>query len=60
MKIGLLFWILMLFWLLFGLWLYWPTGSGTGVAYGPVGGNLLLFLLLGLLGWKVFGPPLQA
>jgi hypothetical protein len=60
MKIGLLFWILMLVWLLFGAWTYWPTGSATVVAYGPVGGNLLLLLLVGLLGWKVFGPPLQA
>ena len=27
--------------------------------YGIFGGNLLLFILLGLLGWRAFGPPLQ-
>ncbi len=59
MKIGILFWILMILWLLFGLWSYWPNSSGGMVAYGPVGGSLLLFVLLGLLGWMVFGPPLQ-
>ena len=59
MKIGLLFWLLMILWLLFGLWSYWPAGSGGPIAYGPVGGSLLLFILLGLLGWMVFGAPLQ-
>jgi hypothetical protein len=59
MKIGLLFWILMLVWLLFGLWSQWPSGSGSALTYGPVGGALLLFLVVGLLGWKVFGAPLQ-
>jgi hypothetical protein len=60
MKIGLLFWILMLVWLLFGTWSYWPAGSGALVDFRPLGGNLLLFLVIGILGWKVFGPPLQA
>jgi len=60
MKIGLFFWILMLVWLLFGAWSYWPHGSTAVVAYGPIGGGLLLFLLVGILGWKVFGAPLQA
>jgi hypothetical protein len=59
MKISLLFWILMLVWLLFGLWAYWPASSGDAMSFRPVGGNLLLFLVVGLLGWKVFGSPLQ-
>jgi hypothetical protein len=59
MRIGLLFWILMLVWLLFGFWLYWPAANGTGMSFGFVGGNLLLFLVIGLLGWKVFGSPLR-
>ena len=54
---GLLFWVLMLVWLIFGLWASWPASGSTNFA--PVGGNLLLFLLIGLLGWKEFGPPLQ-
>lgn len=53
MEISMIFWILMLLWLLFGL--YWNRGEfGTG-NYGVFGGNLLLFILLFLLGWKVFG-----
>jgi len=57
MPIGILFWVLMIFWLLFGL--YWNRGDLRGGNYGIVGGNLMLFILLGLLGWRVFGPVLQ-
>jgi hypothetical protein len=52
MPIGLAFWILMLMWLVFGMWNAWPN-------HYVVGGNLLLFILLLLLGWKVFGTPLH-
>jgi hypothetical protein len=58
MQKGLLFWILMLFWLLVGVWGLWP-GAGGVVPYGLMGWGLVLFILVGLLGWKVFGPPLQ-
>ena len=57
MPIGILFWILMILWLLFGL--YWNSGEFKTGNYGVFGGNLLLFILLGLLGWRVFGPVLQ-
>jgi hypothetical protein len=49
------FWILMLLWAVFGL--AWHFAM-----FGPVaiwGLALIPFLLLGLLGWAVFGPPLQ-
>ena len=59
MKMGLLFWILMLICVVFGVWANWPAGGGTTVAYGPMGGTILLLVLVGLLGWKVFGAPLQ-
>lgn len=49
---ALLFWILMLLWLVLGLWSTWPNLR----AGSP---NLILFILLLLLGWKVFGAPLQ-
>ena len=58
MQKSLLFWILMLFWLLVGIWGFWPAG-GAALAYGTIGWGLVLFLLIGLLGWKVFGAPLQ-
>lgn len=47
----------MLLWLVFGAVTSWPNS-----AYGrySVGGNwLMLFILLVLLGWKVFGAPLR-
>lgn len=55
MSLGLAFWILMLIWFVFGVaWHFGLVG-----AYGPWGGTTLLFVLLLLVGWKVFGPPLH-
>ncbi len=52
MPFALAFWILMLVWFAFGLYQTWPNLI-------PNGGNLLLFILLGLLGWHAFGPPIH-
>ncbi len=57
MSFGLLFWILMLIWLVFG-WFY-NSSPGTFGTYGWAGNSLLLFILLGLLGWGVFGAPVH-
>ncbi len=57
MTIGFLFWLLMLLWLLFGLYMNRPAIAGGN--YGILGGNLLLFILLFLLGWRVFGFIIQ-
>jgi len=57
MTISLAYWILMLLWLIFGLWATWPAAPGGN--YHLVGGNLLLFVLMVMLGWKVFGAPLH-
>ncbi|VEB37271.1 hypothetical protein [Legionella cherrii] len=54
MPIGVLFWVLMLIWLLFGL--YWHRNEFSRGSYGIVGGNIMLFILLAIIGWKVFGP----
>jgi hypothetical protein len=60
MPIGLLFWLLMILWLLFGFVVYWPADRTAGPrAFAPMGGNLLLFVLLFLLGWKAFGFVIQ-
>ena len=56
MTFGNAFWVLMLLWLFFGFWSNWPVGP---TSYRPLGGSLLLFILLGLLGWHEFGPPLH-
>lgn len=58
MTIGFVYWLLMLLWLVFGLWDWWSHRPAVP-AWGPYGNNLLLFLLLGLSGWALFGPPIR-
>ncbi len=53
MPMGLLFWILMLFWLLWGAW--WRGPDYRAWFYE----NWLLFILIFLLGWHDFGPPIR-
>lgn len=53
MNLSLCYWILMLFALVWGLYSGWPLGA-RGLA-SPV----LLFLLLLIIGWQVFGAPLH-
>lgn len=57
MPIGILFWVIMIVWLLLGF--YWHRGDLRSGNYVIFGGNLILFILLALLGWRVFGPILQ-
>lgn len=52
MSLGLAYWILMLVWFAFGLWRAWPNPIAGG-------GDLLLFILLLVIGWKVFGAPIH-
>lgn len=47
----------MLLWLVFGVAPTWPA---TDRNFRPFGGSLLLFILLVLLGWKVFGAALHS
>lgn len=57
MPIGTIFWVLMILWAVFGVY----TGRTAFAAenYGFLGGSLLLFILLFLLGWKCFGFVVQ-
>jgi hypothetical protein len=55
MSLELLFWILMLLWVI---------GYGYGVTRSPlawpvIAPNLLLFVLLVILGWRVFGSAIK-
>lgn len=52
MTFALCYWIIMLLWLFFGVWSNWPN-LRAGVP------NLILFALLVLLGWRVFGAPIH-
>lgn len=56
MSFSLCFWVLMLVSLVLGAW---PTGP-TPAQWRSRGFNLILFILLVLLGWKVFGAPLHS
>ncbi len=52
MSRGLLFWIIMLLVLIGALWFSYPN-------YGLMGMSAVVWILLALLGWKVFGPPIR-
>jgi hypothetical protein len=53
MTLSILFWVIMIVWLLFGLWIAWPAGPR------PIGNVVLIWVLLAILGWQVFGPAIH-
>jgi hypothetical protein len=55
MSIALLFWILYIIAIVFSAWSNWPANGG----FRPLGAPLLVFVLIGLLGWKVFGAAVH-
>jgi hypothetical protein len=62
MTIGLWFWLLMLGWLIWGGivgFRHRPAAAPFGPFYWGVGWSLLLFVLLLLIGCKIFGDPLS-
>jgi hypothetical protein len=56
MSLQLIFWIIMLVWLIFGFAYH---GGYLAGPYGVWGNTLLIFVLFLILGWKVFGSPVQ-
>lgn len=57
MPLGIIFWVLMLIWLIFGVW-----ASGPDIRGGQVrafGGTLLVYVVIFVLGWRVFGFIVQ-
>jgi predicted membrane channel-forming protein YqfA (hemolysin III family) len=55
MSAGVWFWLLYVICVIFGMWAEWPADG----RYRPLGGRLVVFILLGLLGFRVFGSPIQ-
>lgn len=53
MTIAFLYWLLMILWLIFGIWTDYPLGPR------PMGRTVLLWILLFLIGWSVFGFPIK-
>jgi hypothetical protein len=56
MNRSLLFWFLMILWFLSVLGVVFEV---VGPKYGYVS-NVFLLIVIGLLGWKVYGAPLKA
>ena len=52
MPMSFLFWVVYVIAVLFGAWSIWPFGRSSG-------GWLVVAVLIGLLGWRVFGGPVQ-
>ncbi len=57
MSVGFVFWLLMIIWLILGV--VWWRKVPPDTSYVVVGGNVLIFILLCLLGWGVFGFPIS-
>ena len=57
MPLGILFWVVYVIAILFGVWSNYEAGQPLWVkragAYG------VLWLLVGILGWSVFGPVIK-
>ena len=51
------FWIIMFLWLFFGLYADYTAGQPYPVRRGAW--SILLFILLAILGWHVFGSPIK-
>lgn len=57
MPIGYIFWMLVILWAIFGLG--YPVVAATPDRRIVVGGNVLLFALILLLGLQVFGSAIK-
>jgi TctA family transporter len=55
--LSILFWVLMIVWVFFDFWRYYEPGKPYPMRSGA--GTLLVFVLLGILGWAVFGAPVH-
>lgn len=55
MEKGLAFWIIYLVCVVLGLYFDWPADG----KFRSLGGRVVLFILIGILGWAVFGAPIK-
>lgn len=60
MSTAIWFWIGYAAFVFFYLFPNWPAPNAAGGrAYWPFAGHVLLVILIGLLGWAQFGPPIN-
>jgi hypothetical protein len=57
MPIGILFWVIYVVALLFGAWSNYEAGNALWVR--RAGAYACLWLLVGIIGWHVFGPVVR-
>jgi hypothetical protein len=57
MTLAVLYWVLMLLWLLFSLWIDYVPNQPYPVRRGAW--SFMIFVLLLILGWAVFGSPVK-
>ena len=54
MGVGIWFWVIYVICVILGIWLQYPFADRR-----VFGTNLVVWVLIGLLGWGVFGPPIH-
>lgn len=59
MPAGIWFWIIYVICAIFGMFFNWPAEPGTPWSWRPFGWSIVLLILIGLLGWGIFGPPIR-
>lgn len=57
MPLGILFWVIYVIAILFGVWSNYEAGQPLW--FRRAGAYLVLWLLVGILGWHVFGPVVR-
>jgi len=57
MPLGILFWVIYVIAFLFGIWSNYEVGQPFAIK--RFGSHFIIFLLVGMLGWKVFGSVVQ-
>ena len=55
---GFVCWLILLLWLVFGFWGNWPQ-PGPNRSWRPLGAPVLLFIVLAILTWHCYGPPIK-
>lgn len=57
MPLNVLFWVIYIFAILFSLWANYEAGQPMW--YRRAGGYFILWVLVGILGYRVFGPAIR-
>lgn len=57
MTLDQIFWVIMI---AIAIWsVVWGVNRASWTWQGPFGSALILFLLIGMLGWRTFGPAVK-